>query len=493
MNFNKADILFAFAMLICGFLYWNLLDFGMLGAGVTLFAMVIFTVAFVYMLKSGYKQNIRSIICLILATLSALQFTLFDNRFISFLNFMFLMVLFIYWVCLSTSRQIDKKLSVYILGYAVKQGIRIPFMNFPCCVAGIKRSLSGQKKGKGILAALIGILIFFPLIAAVVSLLMSADWAFENFVGRFYDLLNFDTIVTYIGQFIFGIPVAFYLYGLIYGNVKGRNTDKVTAESVDRAAEIVRIAPKITIYSALTVFNMIYIMFFAVQAAYLFSAFSGDLPETFTYADYARRGFFELCAVAGINLLVLTVSYLTIKKGTSEEPKALRAETAVISVFTILLIATALSKMAMYISAYGLTQLRVFTSWFMVVLFIIFLVICVRQFIKFNSAKVIILGFVIMFMVLSYGNTDGLIAKYNIEMYEAGSLKTLDITALYELSDAAVSHVYDLYRKTDDMEMRQKLESYINYNGYYGNSGFREFNFQRCRADAIRNEIGVAL
>jgi len=412
----------------------------------------------------------------VLAAISAVQFAIFDNQFISGLNFIFLTVLFIYWTCLSTGRRIA-------------QGFCMSFMNFFCCATGLKKGLSERKKGKSALALIIGVLVFLPLIAAVINLLMSADHAFEIFMFRFHEFINLEIAITYIGQFVFGIPVAFYLYGLIYGNAKGRHEGKITSESLGNAAKVVKIAPKLTIYSALTAFNIIYLVFFAVQAVYLFSAFAGNLPETFTYAEYARRGFFELCTVTGINLFVLTVSFITIRKETDEEPKALRAETVMLSVFTILLIATALSKMGMYINAYGLTQLRVFTSWFMVLLLIVFLIICARQFVKFNSAKSIITGFIVMFMVLSYGNADGLIAKYNIGRYEAGTLSTIDIEAISELSDAAVPYIYDLYIKTseNEYELRQNLASAME--GVYTEEGFRGSNLQKLKADEIRGTI----
>ena len=491
MNFNTADIIFAFVMLACGFLYWNLLDLFMLGAGVTIFAIVLFTASFVYLSKSGVKQNTKSLICLVLAALSTVQFVLFDNGFISFLNLQFLMGLFIYWICLSTGRQLDQKLSIYIIGDAFKQVINIPFKNFSCCFVGAKKGFSKQKKGKGFLAGLIGILIFLPALAIVVNLLVSADLAFEIFVGRIIDWLNAVNVIHYIWQFIIGIPVAFYLYGLIYGNVKGRYDGNITSQSVDRAAQAVKIAPRITIYSALTAFNMIYLVFFAVQAGYLFSAFTANLPETFTYAEYARRGFFELCAVAGINLGILAVAHLTVKKEMGEEPKLLKIQTLLISLFTILLIATALSKMIMYINVYGLTQLRVFTSWFMILLFFVFAIICVRQFKKFNSTRGMIVAFVVMFMILSYGNVDGLIARYNIARYEAGTLQMLDVHALERLSDAAIPQLYDLYLKTDDEEMRERLA--LAFTHRRASTDFRGFNVQRHRANEIREKFIIKI
>ena len=486
-SFSTSDKAFAFAMLGCGFLYWKLISVFMLGAGVTIFAIVMFIISFIYLSKSSAKQNAGSLILLVLAGLSAAQFVFFDNWLISGLNFIFLSAVFVYWICLSTDRRIDNKLSVYIIGDAVKQVVSMPFRNFGCCASGMKGFFTNRKV-KGILPALVGILVFLPLIAIVIRLLISADFAFEYFTNRIADFISIGKIITNIIQFVIGIPVAFYLYGLIYGNVKGRYADKITVDSVDEAAGIVRFAPKTAIYSVLASFIAVYFIFFVVQVAYLFAAFGGNLPAEYTYAEYARRGFFELCAVAGINLVVLVVSALTVKRGSGENPTALRIETLIISLCTMLLIATALSKMAMYISAYGLTQLRVFTSWFMVFLFLIFTMICIRQFITFNMTKYIIAGFICMFMILSYGNVDGLIAKYNISRYESGTLSTFDVAMIAGLSDAAVPGIYDMYLRTDenDFEMRQLLASSIMNGKSYTAVGIRGFNFQRYRADEIR-------
>ena len=113
-------------------------------------------------------------------------------------------------------------------------------------------------------------------------------------------------------------------------------------------------------------------MFFISQAGYFLSAFTNSLPEGFTYADYARRGFFELFAIALINLGVTCFMSLFSKKAGREKPFALKFYSVMISVFTLILIATAMSKMIMYINRYGLTALRFYTSWFMVLLAMIF-------------------------------------------------------------------------------------------------------------------------
>ena len=487
MDFKTIDTFFALAMLIIGFLFLNLIRFYKLGAGVTIFAIVVFAVTFGYLQKSKYKQSTQSIICIVLAGLSAAQFSLFDNELLKILNLAFLAAIFIYWVCLVTGNGLDSKLSIYLLGDFFNQTICIPFENFLCCLFGVQR-ITKLRNLRGVFLALLGIIIFFPIILLVIGLLMSADMAFEDFVIKGLELIKIEKLIEYATEFVVGIPFAFYLYALVYGNVKKRNTSHITSKSVDRTLSLIKIAPKISIYSALTTFNIIYFAFFVVQATYLFSAFGGNLPNTFTYAEYARRGFFELCIVAGINLGVLAVSYFILKREPNEEPKIFRIETVLVSLFTILLIVTALSKMIMYIEAYGLTQLRVYTSWFMILLLFIFAVVCIRQFKKFNAIRIIIIGFVSLFVILTYSDIDGRIAEYNISRYKNGTLANLDIDMLDELSDAAIPYMYDLYLNTDknDTATRQKLLTAIKSTNTYDDNSFRIFNLQKHEADRIR-------
>ena len=492
-SFSRVDQCFALVMLIVGFLFWNLIRFFDSGAGVTIFAVIAFVLTFAYLAKLGFKQNIVGITCLVLAALSAAQFTLFDNQFIKTLNFAFITGIYIYWISITTGRSIDVKLTAYLLGDLVNQVIIVPFKNFLCCSIGIK-GIVRFKNIKGPMQAILGIVVFLPLIVVVIYLLMSADEAFYDFLYNFVKLINFENIVVYISQFIIGIPVAFYLYGLVYGNAKGRNTQAITADSVDKSLKIARIVPRITVHSVLVVFSTIYIIFFAVQAVYLFSAFSGSIPNSLTYANYARRGFFELCYVVGINLGLLVFSHLTFKREKDEESKLLRIETLLISLLTILLIITALSKMVMYINVYGLTQLRVYTSWFMLLLLLIFVSISIRQLKKYNATRIAIIGFIALFMTLSYCNIDGIIAQYNISRYKDGTLKNLDIVLLAELSDAAVPYIYELYMETDhnDIDMRKRLAKAMQRYYFYEDHSFKTFNIQKEKADILRIIVSTA-
>ncbi|WP_051280638.1 DUF4153 domain-containing protein [Anaerovorax odorimutans] len=491
--FQLKDVIFAFSMLVCGFLYWELIHFVTLSLGVTVFAFLICLITWIYMRANGIRQNRRSLACLGLTIISALNFTLYDGPTLKTLNFLFLSGCFIYWICLSTDRYLEKRLSVYLIGDAISQTLIVPLSNFGNCFIAVKKGIVKNKHGNGFLAGVLGIIIFLPILIIIIGLLTSADVVFESFMSKIQELVS-DKMGEYLLQFIFGIPVACYLYGLIYGDVKGRNTSKITTESLDHSAKSVQIAPKITVYSAITALNLIYLMFFISQSAYLFSAFHDMIPQTMTYAEYARRGFFQLCTVSGINLLIITVAYLLIKRN-KEVPFMLRAHIILVSVFTMLFICTAVSKMILYIKYYGLTQLRIYTTWFMVLLFIIFFIVLIRQIKVFNASKAVIVSFIICFMALCYGNVDGQIAKYNIQRYEEGTLKMMDESAVNKLYDGAVPYLYKIYKNEEDENIKAMIYSSLTGDyGYYTEEdpyevSYKDYNLQKSRADNIRAEM----
>jgi len=61
----------------------------------------------------------------------------------------------------------------------------------------------------------------------------------------------------------------------------------------------------ITVSTMLILIDLLYAFFIAIQFSYLFGSLRYGLPQNFTYAQYARKGFFELVAVTLINLIIL--------------------------------------------------------------------------------------------------------------------------------------------------------------------------------------------
>lgn len=115
--------------------------------------------------------------------------------------------------------------------------------------------------------------------------------------------------------------------------------------------------------------------------------------------------------------------------------------------FTLALIVTALRKMLLYIDGYGLTALRVYTSWFMVLLGMVFLLVIASQFAtRLHLARGIGAAFILLFALLNFADVDARMAAYNVEHYRSGDLETIDVAHLRGLSEAAVPAAYPLLR-----------------------------------------------
>ena len=120
--------------------------------------------------------------------------------------------------------------------------------------------------------------------------------------------------------------------------------------------------------AVIVLFSVLYLAFFILQGSYLFGAFSGKLPEGFIVAEYARQGFFELCKIMTVNAVLIWLStHFSNCSGVRE--RRLRVFCLILLLESILFAVIAFSKLALYISIYGFTPLRLQSSWLVCVLF----------------------------------------------------------------------------------------------------------------------------
>jgi hypothetical protein len=447
LSFAAADKALILGMAACGFFFWEWLFTAGSALGVSLFTLLICGVTLPYLRKCGIRQSRESMVCLVVLGLSCIRFALFDTTDLSFFNFVFTALLYLYWISVVSGTRLTDRISGYIAFEAASQCVIIPFGNIDAIFLCFRRSLREMRRGREFIAAALGLLVFLPLFAIVLSLLIEADDAFGSFWRAFLSHFPLSQCVEYLIEFVIGIPVAAYLYGAVFGNARRRRTDALNAEELSKVRAQIRFAPSMAFCAPLFAFNAIYVLFFIALGNYFFSAFTGELPEAVTYAEYARKGFFELCWVATVNLLILACVYLLLRKRDGARPRALRVMTGFMSAFTLLLVATAMSKMLLYIESYGLTRLRVYTTWFMLLLIIVFLLLLFWHFRAFNLAKPLLIAAVLCFIALGFANTDGLIAKHNIDRYLSGRDTALDVPALASLSDAAAPHLYAAWER----------------------------------------------
>ena len=192
---------------------------------------------------------------------------------------------------------------------------------------------------------------------------------------------------------------------------------------------------------------------------YYLSAFGGILPEGYSYSEYARQGFFELCGTAVLDLFVIFVAGVLAKRNESgRKPVAVRIYSAVFGITTILLICSAMSKMIMYIGEYGLTGLRFYTSWFMILLGIVFFVLILHEiFPGMKTVATLFISFTVMLGVLCFSDPDARIAQYNVESYLSGTTQQIDTYSLAALSEGAAPYVEKLGDADENLRPRCRV------------------------------------
>jgi len=190
---------------------------------------------------------------------------------------------------------------------------------------------------------------------------------------------------------------------------------------------------------ALWILNLLFIAFMAVQLRYLFGG--ADLVEVtagLTYAEYTRKGFFELVATATLVLPILLVADWAAAPSTERSRAVLRGTSLVLVVLLVGVIASAAYRMQLYQAAYGLTEDRLYVSVFIVWLTAVlgWLVFTVLRGRRERFAFGSIMAGLACIAALYVLNPHALIAKVNLDRAAAG--KVYDGKYLPTLSADAV-------------------------------------------------------
>lgn len=465
MKFSVKESIFALIFSFTGYFFIKTFIMNSPGMGAAIFMLCTAAAAAAFSKLTGAKSSRYSRLYLVLTFIFSANLAITSNGLIMFLDFMFAAIMLAMWAFATNNPDWKGADDLFIFSFGSAVFGR-SFGNFGKCPSAASELLKRNKGGRNIRNIFLGILAAVPVTLVVITILSSADSAFGDIMGELADGISLSGLFRYMC----GLPLSFLVFGIVYGGVsaKGKCPDRLKCE---KTAAAFRIAPSVMMYSSVVPLCIVYVIFFFSQLTYFTSAFRGVLPEEFSAAEYARKGFFELCAVSVINLFVIAAINVFCrydgKGGEKARPAALKFFTALLSVFTLILIATALSKMGMYIARFGLTPKRVYTSWFMVVLAALFILIAARQFKAFNMAKTGAVIFTVMLALLSFSRTDSLIAGYNISAYEKGIIEEISFDGLSCDAVYAVKGCLDSGNAALKEEAESWLEQQTNRSKYY--------------------------
>lgn len=448
-NYKVGDIVFAWFSLLSGYLLCRVYPSSVNTSGATAFIVALFGFTAVFLAFSKRKPGILPTITAVSGVAVSFALIISSNQFISFFAYSYALMAYCYFVYASAGKDIKTAFSGALILDWLKAVFFMPIASF--IKLDMLKAITYGKTQKSVKVLIrIGIGVAVAVIPTIiVALLLNYDDAFTKLFDRIFDF-DIGTVMSHIASFVFGIPIGIYLYGIYISSVDNKQLALISDENCRKYEKKIQIAPTVTVLTAVIPLLAVYVIFFISQWQYYVSGFTGRLPENFSYAEYAREGFFQLCAVSAINLAVITAVIVLTKKGRFYSA-VMKALTVVFSVFTLVLISTALSKIAMYIKYYGLTQKRVYATWFMIVLALIFLTVTLSRFIsKFKAPAVSAAILVVAFAALSLCNADRLIAKYNVDRYLDGTHESIDIYALSELEFAAVPEMVRLAKHFDN-------------------------------------------
>jgi hypothetical protein len=361
-------------------------------------------------------------------------------------------------------------------GFATLGGwVLQPFEFFSTDFTGrwLKQTLLGRA-GR----VLIGALLAVPLLGLFAALFASADPVFEEYLNS---ALSIDVdLASIAGHAATVLVVAWLAMGAArYALVRHHTFPNLVAR---------RILGSIEAATVLILLNSLFVVFVVVQSAYLFGGRETLSRVGLTYSEYARRGFFELVVAGSLVIgLVLVIDWMVQK-----DPRRARTVDLLhggLIALTLVILVSALQRMRLYTEAFGLTELRLYTTvfmgWVFVVLgWLVFTILRGRRarfaLGAFVSALVVVAG-------LTIANPAGIIVRTNVERAAAAGKPDLDVAYLVDLGPDAVPSLIANLDQIQPCAPRSELAGLLLREGTEGfepiGTDWRGTNWSRVRAD----------
>jgi len=416
--------------------------------------------------------------------LLTITFFIYSNQILRILNFLIVPILIIMFSSLITRVNRSDWSDIRFIGDIAKR-IFVPFgfIHKPfSTLFRINIHGGNDSKSRVLPKIFLGILISVPILAIIIWLLSSADIVFKNL------FLNIP-ISRIIEHFLVIIIVSVYAICFLWALIKA--FDEGQRPTYSKIKWKLFLDPVILL-TILVLINVIYAIFSIIQFTYLFGGSSFVLPSSYTYAEYARRGFFELIIVSIINFGILLLGITFVKKDIKRIFVVIKTFITLLVIFTFILLVSAFYRMLVYEQAYGFTYLRIFVQTFMIMLFFLFIINII--YIWYPKLPIIKSYFIItlaIYIIMNFANVDVIIAKNNINRYfETGQidmvyLKSLSYDAIPEMQRLLIS-----VKSSSDSEEKQIAGDIIEYFNerkldLESQKSWQSFNISKYKAEKI--------
>ncbi|MFN6965007.1 MAG: DUF4153 domain-containing protein [Pyrinomonadaceae bacterium] len=412
------------------------------------------------------------------------------------------------------------------------------------------KSMPGGRLSRNIFAVLRGLAIAMPLLLIFGGLFMAADAVFEAWVNR---ALNFDIDVV-VGHVMLTSALAWltagYFRGVLFVPFSGRkpvrpDTSPIPKADASNAGSVVdlesehpagsgplpdnatvlehinrsdppevpqsqpaeqrrdwqnfdnsKLPSVFTLGTVETVIilglvDLLFLGFVVTQVPYLFGGIElvQSTPD-FKLADYARRGFGELVAVAALVLPMLLASHWLLRRETRGPERIFRILGGVQIALLFVIMASAAQRLMLLTGefGYGMTTARFYPMVLMIWLAVVlsWFAMTVLRGARHHFAWGALWSAITILGATNVINPDDFIARTNIRLMQQG--REFDASYYSQLSaDAVPALVSALPAMTLEDQCRLKVDLHITYRSLGETNDIRSFNWSRKAAWHLLN------
>lgn len=361
-----------------------------------------------------------------------------------------------------------------------------------------------------------GLAIALPLLFIFGALFVAADAVFEGIINRTFNI-NFETLFSHLFLAIFFAWVAGgFLRGALLGkemkfaangkpvflslNIAETADATAAAAPPENEAQDAPPAPRLLSLGivetsiVLGLLNLLFLAFVTVQIRYFFGGAALVQASTgMTFAEYARRGFFELVTVATLVLPLLLIAHWLLRKENPVHERIFRVLAGAQVALLFVIMASAVGRMRLYQSEYGLTELRLYTTVFMgwlAIVFVWFALSVLRGQRERFAYGALVAGFLVL-ATLHVINPDALIVRVNVTHAQAGRAFDSDYAA--SLSADAVPALLETLPALSRYHRCVIAFNLLDRQSSLENMDWRTWNLSRARARSSLQESREAL
>ena len=276
-----------------------------------------------------------------------------------------------------------------------------------------------------------GVLLALPVLILLVTLLASADLVFQRYVTAAFSL-NFDSET--VGRIVLVSLVTLIFTGAYSYIFRARTEAPAASSPVPASSAIGKVEMSILLGSV----NTLFFLFILVQLAYLFGGTSNRSSQGFTYAEYARKGFFELLAVALVTFGMLWGADKYAAKSARGHSRKFKILSGILIAEVIMIMVSAFRRLYLYEQAFGFTELRLYSHVFVIflaVIFVLLLIKILRNQLENHFALPAFIAAILFLVGMNLLNPDAFIARQNLDRFQQTG--KLDASYIGSLSDDA--------------------------------------------------------